>query len=845
MILKPREHRGSGRFSRLVWTLACVGLGAGMLAMGIQFRALTIVDRQYEWTKDTEERAARSLQSLRLERAAVFRDMEAHIVTISDEDRPERRDPASLNRLVAQCVSELAFLDGEEAATRYAAVTLEEAFGLLALFHQELERFEVDSNLTNSQLHEAWEALRAELVHTREATDKLEGRQRLQLQLLLRRYHNASGADAAELASRYIYEMESLRELRTLASELTDLALLAERLHGETEIDQLVSLKDNEIRQTLMRLNRATHEMAGSDRETLASHIAMLVKSMFGEGAVDDEAHQTLLIGEGGLFRRKLKSLSLERDGIHLRKDVITQLSECLEAERAFNHAFGVAVDANAIRADKVFRAAWRDTFISGVAVSVVFIILAWRLAGLGRSAEDELRSKNDSLEAAMDELEVSATTDKLTGLSNRAVFLDRLGKAIKRSRHDGSRYAVLFLDFDRFKVVNDSLGHKVGDALLCDIAKILRRVLHGSDTLARFGGDEFVVLLGDLKSWADAEKKAVELLDILAAPHQLGDHLIVSTASIGLVTNERVYEYPGDMIRDADAAMYQAKESGKAQVVVFDRVMYAKALERLSLETDLRTAVTTGDQFRLMYQPIVELETGRVTGFEALIRWDHPNHGVVSPAEFIPIAEDTGLIIQIGNWALGTAAAQLTDWKKRLGPGYQLKVNVNVSKRQLQDPSFMDDVLECQRDYGLQPGDLCLEITESTIADDRSDVIMLLRQLRELGFPIAMDDFGTGVSSLSTLHEYPIDVLKIDQAFIRVLDRDRSLLAVVMSITNLAENLGIKTVAEGIETADIVGALQSINCTWGQGYHFARPLSASDAEAYILNDTQQGTDAA
>ncbi len=445
------------------------------------------------------------------------------------------------------------------------------------------------------------------------------------------------------------------------------------------------------------------------------------------------------------------------------------------------------------------------------------------------------------AIKNAQEKLRIDAEHDRLTRLPNRELFKKRLQQTIQNTRADPDyKFAVLFFDFDRFKVINDSLGHNVGDALLCDIASIMSRNIREEDTLSRFGGDEFVVLLGGLTSWEQARKKAESLLEILAAPHQLGDRLVVSSASIGLVTNERAYEYPDDMIRDADAAMYQAKESGKGRVVVFDQVMHENALKRLSLESDLRVAVSSGDQFRLVYQPIVELETSRVTGFEALIRWDHPVWGVVNPADFIPIAEDTGLIIQIGRWVLRTVAGQIGAWNRRLDEGQRLRINVNVSKRQLLDSSFLEDALSIREEFNLHPGELGLEITESTLVDDRSDVVPLLCKLRAEGFPIVMDDFGTGVSSLSTLHEYPIDVLKIDQAFIRVLDCDRSLLAVVMSITNLAENLGIKTVAEGIESADVVGALQSINCTWGQGFYFAKPMSSLDAEVYVFDYKQQ-----
>ncbi len=446
-----------------------------------------------------------------------------------------------------------------------------------------------------------------------------------------------------------------------------------------------------------------------------------------------------------------------------------------------------------------------------------------------------------DQLEQSMMDFKKLASTDKLTGLPNRGVFIERLEKVMEDAAQDGGKYAVLFFDFDRFKVINDSLGHEVGDELLCDIARIFEKELRQDDTAARFGGDEFVVLLTNLKEWSDAEIMAQRLLKAFDEPHQLGDHLVVSTASIGLVTNRHAYKSSGDMIRDADAAMFQAKENGKAQVVVFDQAMHDRAMDRLVLEADIRVALAK-EQFRLVYQPIVELDTGRLKGFEALIRWDHPKRGMISPEVFISIAEDTGLINPIGLWTLQTAAEQIAQWNQSRPPSQRLSMNVNVSKRQLLAPEFLDDVLKCQKEHELKNGELQLEITESVIVDARSNVIPLLRTIREHGIPIVMDDFGTGVSSLSTLHSYPIDVLKIDQSFIRVLDGDRSLLAVVSSIAALADNLGIRTVAEGVETIDVVGSLQSIGCTWGQGYFFAKPLTQSQADAYIADDQSQSS---
>jgi diguanylate cyclase (GGDEF)-like protein/PAS domain S-box-containing protein len=441
-------------------------------------------------------------------------------------------------------------------------------------------------------------------------------------------------------------------------------------------------------------------------------------------------------------------------------------------------------------------------------------------------------------------ELEEAATTDKLTGLPNRRAFIERLDQRLRLSRRDDSAFAVLFFDFDRFKVVNDSLGHDVGDALLIDIADIFRRALRESDTAARFGGDEFVVLLGTLTDPADAATKANRLLEAFAEPHVIQGHRIVSTASIGLVTNIFAYDSATDMVRDADAAMYQAKAAGKGQVVTFDHAMHETALERLQLEADLREAIG-GPQFLLHYQPIVNLVTGSADGFEALVRWHHPERGLIRPDIFIPIAEETGLIEGLGHWVARTAARQIADWNADRSPAERLFVNINISKRELINPDLIEWLLDCRREFGLQPDDFRLEITESAIADERLDLIPTLTRLREQGFQIALDDFGTGLSSLGSLHNYPIDTLKIDRSFVFPLDSDRSLLAVVSAITALAENLEIPVVAEGIETKDVVGALQSIDCQWGQGYYFARPMPASEAEAYLLTKPNHSADAA
>ena len=742
-------------------------------------------------------------------------------------------DPHDFDTIIEQCVLGLRGDGRDDSTIADVNGTLRSAYQQVPLLQRKVHRYREDHARVRLELETVWLQLQDLFTELQEVTDKLEGSERLEQMLLLRKLRDRNNDIGSTETALYFNKLEIVGDLRTLSLELGDLMLLTERLYGETDLDQLISLKDNEIRQTLMRLEHAANQLDAGTSD-LMPYIHAIQSQLFGQGAYDDTAHQTLVLGNGGLFNAKLSALELARRQRQLRAQTSQALHACLKAEGVYGRALSLAAKSNASQAESVFQAAWRDTLVAGVFAGVLFLFLSWRLARIGRGVEQQLCENNVTLKKAMDELEIAATTDKLTGLLNRSSFYEHLEQTIHNARLVSTRFALLFLDFDRFKVVNDSLGHKVGDALLCDIANRLKGGLRSADKLARFGGDEFVILLHGLSSWQEAVDKANKILDILAVPHQLGEYMVVSTASIGMVTNEREYDSPGEMIRDADSAMYHAKENGKARVVLFDKQMHSLALQRLSMEAELRQAVATCNQFELYYQPIVDLDDSQVSGFEALIRWQHPVLGTIQPDDFVPIAEDNGLIVEIGRWVLRTAAQQLTLWHKEFADRVTLKMNVNVSKRQLFDPAFVDDVQTCLDDFGLDPKSFQLEITESVIADSRSVVVPQLLKLRELGLPIVMDDFGTGVSSLSTLHDYPIDVLKIDKAFIHSVGSDRSLLAVVVSITNLAGNLGIKTVAEGVETQDIVGALQAIGCTWGQGYCFAKPMSADDAQEYL-----------
>jgi len=433
-------------------------------------------------------------------------------------------------------------------------------------------------------------------------------------------------------------------------------------------------------------------------------------------------------------------------------------------------------------------------------------------------------------------ELLQQAQHDKLTGLPNRIQLTEVLRNALGRTKRTPNyQFAVLFLDFDRFKVINDSLGHEYGDMLLISIAQQLRLHLRTVDTAVRLGGDEFVVLLDGITGLGGAIEVAERLLNTFSKPHKLGSHEVTSTASIGIVTSKADYTRPDEVIRDADTAMYQAKAAWKARYVVFDEQMHAKALQRLNLEKNLRKAVSLG-QMHLEYQPIVSLESGELQGFEALLRWDHPKLGRISPDQFIPIAEETGVIVSIGNWVLKQACLQLNAWRKLNCGTKDLFINVNVSKRQLTQPDVAKNFERIFKETGIDHTGIKLEITESSIMDDRHEIIAVLDSIRALGVQLAMDDFGTGHSSLSCLHQFPINILKIDREFILNIEQRIEYTAVIQAIVMLAHTLGISVVAEGLETAEQVAQLQALECDSAQGYYFAKPMPVDQATEYLLN---------
>jgi len=420
-----------------------------------------------------------------------------------------------------------------------------------------------------------------------------------------------------------------------------------------------------------------------------------------------------------------------------------------------------------------------------------------------------------------------NAFYDPLTGLPNRALFMDRMEHALSRTKRLGDHpFALLFLDIDRFKVINDSLGHKVGDLLLVEISRRLQLCLRPGDTVGRLGGDEFVLLLEDIGSPDDARSISDRIHQRFSAPMAIGNQEVYSTVSVGIALSSTEYEKAEDLLRDADIAMYRAKTLGRARSVIFDPAMHRHAMMLLQLENDLRRAVKRRD-FRIHYQPIVSLETERIIGVEALVRWDHPNRGLVYPKDFIPLAEETGLIIPIGEMVLQGVCGQLAAWKKLGLP--LLRISVNLSSRQLTQQGFADTIAAMFREAGLGPELLEIEVTESMIMENPEAAKATLTQLKSLGVNLSLDDFGTGYSSLSYLHRFPFDTLKIDRSFVSKLATDPEKLEIVQTMLTLATKMQIKVIAEGVETADELSQLKAMKCPSCQGYIFSKPLEARE----------------
>ena len=437
----------------------------------------------------------------------------------------------------------------------------------------------------------------------------------------------------------------------------------------------------------------------------------------------------------------------------------------------------------------------------------------------------------------AEQQLEYTAFHDPLTGLLNRASFLNRLDRVIKLAKErDDYVFAVLYLDLDRFKIVNDSLGHPIGDELLISVAERLVKAVRGKDKVARLGGDEFVILLENISGINLAISIAQRIISQLQKPYYLRGYEVVVTASIGIASSATIYDRAEEILRDADNALYAAKNLGKNRYELFDETMHAKVLARLQIENDLRKAIEL-NQIEVYYQPIIDLKEQVIFGFEALARWHHPERGFISPAEFIPIAEENGSIVELTNSVLQAACRQFLQWQERYGR--ELTLSVNISAVQFSRPNFVATISKILEETGFDPQYLILEITETTIIKDLDLAKLIIQELLDRKIKIAMDDFGTGYSSLSYLYQLPIDKIKVDRSFIKDLECDREKLEVIKAIANLANGLGMNLVAEGIETKKQLEIVRQLNCHYGQGYLFSKPANSERAEAIIAFERQ------
>ena len=438
------------------------------------------------------------------------------------------------------------------------------------------------------------------------------------------------------------------------------------------------------------------------------------------------------------------------------------------------------------------------------------------------------------------EELRMHSFRDALTGLPNRILFLDRLGHAVERSkRHKDFSFAVLALDIDRFIAVNDSLGQAIGDEVLVIVARRLETCVRGEDTIGRLGRDEFVVLLESISNDSDGSRVAERMRRALSEPIVTTVGEVFISASIGIVLDSPEMEDPAGLIQQANIAASRARAAGGNRYEMYDRAMHVRALQRLRTEMDLRHAIERAE-FQLYYQPLISLETGRITELEALLRWNHPERGLVPPLDFIPLAEETGLIVPIGSWVLKEACRQMREWQREFPnkPGTDpLALSVNLSVKQFAQPGFVQHVADTIKGSGLDPRSLKLEITESFIIDDSHGTRAMLEELRHLGVKIYLDDFGTGYSSLAYLHTLPLDAIKIDRSFVRGMETGRTQMQLVQTVRSLAQNIGVVAVAEGVETDAQLKTLRTLGCESAQGYLFSKPIAAPAIAELLRSD--------
>ena len=449
-----------------------------------------------------------------------------------------------------------------------------------------------------------------------------------------------------------------------------------------------------------------------------------------------------------------------------------------------------------------------------------------------------ELERSSEALQESHENFRHAAYHDALTGLPNRNYFIDTLKELLHASRENTeSNFAVLFLDLKSFKTINDSLGHSLGDRLIKDVARRLEGLVREDDMVGRFSGDKFGIILSDLLSREEATAFADRLAKRLAEPYTLDGRQVFTSAKIGIAYGNSKYPEAEDILRDADIAMYYAKDN-EENYVIFDQKMHIRAVTRLQLETDLRFAIER-NEFELYYQPIISLETATLEGFEALVRWNHPQRGLVPPNEFIPISESTGLIIPMTVQILHSACSQVVKWQNKYGSARPLSVAVNLSGKHFGHPALVEQIKTVIAETGIDAASLKLELTESAVMDNAETAILMLKQIKETGVRISIDDFGTGYSSLSYLHRFPIDLLKVDRSFVSAMEENTENGEIVRTVIALAKALNLKVVAEGIESIHQFHQLRILGCEYGQGYLFSKPLPVADIERLLTDNTR------
>jgi len=480
-------------------------------------------------------------------------------------------------------------------------------------------------------------------------------------------------------------------------------------------------------------------------------------------------------------------------------------------------------------------RTAYGQSNVFSLQFGLMAITLTCLLLG-GAASDRQQREK--ALRESAGQLNYSAFYDALTNLPNRALFSDRLERAVEYGKRDpDSLYAVLFIDLNQFKVVNDSLGHIVGDQLLTAIARKLEECIRPTDTIARLGGDEFTILLESLSDVSDTIRVAERIQASLTLPFELDGQEIFATASIGIALSAKGYVQAGDILRDANIAMYRAKQM-RTRYEIFNTSMHAKAVARLQMETELRRALER-QEFLVYYQPLVSLATGRLSGFEALVRWQHPQRGILAPAKFLLLAEETGLLNPIDQWVLREACRQMQQWQEQIPTNPPLLISTNLGNKLFTQPDLIEQISQILEETSLDALSLKLEITENVLAENDESTIATLSKIKALGVQLSIDDFGTGYSSLSRLHRFPIDELKIDRSFVSKIGTGKGNLEITETILALANKLGMHAIAEGIETAEQLEHLRELNCAYGQGYFFSQPLPSHAAEELIIAKPQ------